>query len=247
MWIDAIASRSGPLLGAATQFTASEGLEPDPPRGVEGLGALSRSIRRARTRLAGDEEARAYLEGAGAFLALILLDHFDHAHHKSHAGVHRLQLGDSGTFDPFAAVEHALDSDDVKRTLLSELRLAESEAEGVTPTARVVAELRRVLGEVPGVQRIEHFERTLWVTLDGTRIELDLRRIVEVTRGESDTLLRAAVSRMCASLTGEQGRSWEVPWSEAQASIYPRLVGPSFVEALPADSKDLQLSRLGPE
>ena len=247
LWIDALASRSGPLLNAASQFTVKNGLERDPPRGVEGLGLLSRLIRRAQSHLDDDESARMFLEGAGAYLALLLLDHFGNARHTSHAGQHRLRLGECGTFDPFAAVEHAFDSDDIRHTLLAELRLAESEAEGVTPTARVVAEVRRMLRDLPGLRRIEHFDRTVWVEVGDTRIELDLQRVVEVTRGESDLLLRAAVGRLCSSLTGEAARRWELPWSEARSRIYPRLVGPSFVEALPADAADLQLERVGAE
>ncbi len=247
MWIDALASRSGPLLDAATQFTAKNGLERDPPRGVEGLTVLSRLIRRAQGRVRDDDDgARAFLEGAGAYLALLLLDHFGDARHTSHAGLHRLTLGECGTFDPFAAVEQALDSDDIRHALLTQLRLAESEAEGATPTARVVAEVRRALADLEGVHHIEHFDRTLWIELDGTRVELDLRRVVEVTRGESDLLLRAAVGRLCASLRGETRRT-EQPWELARAMIYPRLVGSGFVEALPGAHADLHLQRLGSE
>jgi uncharacterized protein YtpQ (UPF0354 family) len=246
-WIDALASRSGPLLNAATLFAAHQGLEPDPPRGVAGLGELSRLIRRARTRLQDDEESRRFLEGAGAYFAILLLDHWRDASHTSHAGSHRLRLGECGTFDPFAAVAHALDADDTQRTLLAELQAAESEAEGVSPTARVVAEVRRVLRERSEVRVLDHFDRTLWVEVHGSRIELDLARIVEVTRGESESILRSAVGRLCASLTGETARSSELPWSVAQTLIYPRLVGPSFASAVPVESVDLHLQRLGSE
>src|SRR5690349_5485072 len=67
-WIDALASRSGPLLHAATLFTAHHGLEPDPPRGIAGLGELSRLIRGAQTNLGSDDQTREFLEGAGAYL-----------------------------------------------------------------------------------------------------------------------------------------------------------------------------------
>ncbi|HKP62090.1 MAG TPA: hypothetical protein VJV78_35405 [Polyangiales bacterium] len=246
IWIDALAPRSGPLLQAASLFTANHGLEPDPPRGVSGLGELSRLIRRARRHVQDDEEARVFLEGAGAYLALLLLDHFRDASHTSHAGAHRLRLGECGTFDPFAAVAHALDAEDIQRTLLEQLRLAEHEAQGVSPTARVVAEVRRALRERPGVRIGEHFDRKLWIELEGTRIELDLGRIVEVTRDESDSILRSAVEKLCASLHGE-ARSSQLPWQAVRSIIFPRLVGPSFVEALPAETADLHLQRLGSE
>jgi hypothetical protein len=247
MWIDALASRSGPLLHAATLFTAHHGLEPDPPRGVAGLGELSRLIRRARTQFASDEESREFLEGAGAYLALLLLDHWRNASHTSHAGSHRLKLGECGTFDPFAAVAHALDAEDAKRTLLAELQLAEHEAEGVSPTARVVAEVRRVLHDRPDAHVTDHFDRTVWIELAGNRVELDLSRIVEVTRDEPETILRSAVQRLCASLAGDAGRSSELPWNVARTLIFPRLVGPSFASAVPADSADLYLRQLGSE
>lgn len=245
LWIDALASRSGPLLHAATLFTAHHGLEPDPPRGVAGLGELSRLIRGARASLESDEQTREFLEGAGAYLALLLLDHWQDASHTSHAGSHRLRLGSCGTFDPFAAVAHALDAEDAKRTLLAELQLAEREAEGVSPTARVVAEVRRALADRPEARVTGHFDRTLWVEMHGARIEVDLGRIVEVTRGESEDLLRSAVSRLCASIGGDAGRSSELPWSVARNLLFPRLVGPSFASALPADSADLYLRSIG--
>jgi uncharacterized protein YtpQ (UPF0354 family) len=246
-WIDALASRSGPLQHAATLFTANQGLEPDPPRGVAGLGELSRLIRRAQTQLASDDESREFLEGAGAYLALLLLDHWHDASHTSHAGSHRLRLGECGTFDPFAAVAHALDAEDTKRTLLAELKLAESEAEGLSPTARVVAEVRRALRETSAAQVTDHFDHTLWIESNGARIEIDLSRIVEVTRDESESVLRSAVSRLCASFSGDTARSSELPWSVARNLIFPRLVGPSFASAVPAESADLYLRQLGTE
>jgi len=247
LWIDALASRSGPLLHAATLFAAAEGLESDPPRGVAGLGELSRLIRRARMRLHSDDDAREFLEGAGAYLAILLLDHWQNASHTSHAGAHRLRLGECGTFDPFAAVAHALDADDTQRTLLAELKRAEDEARGASPTARAIAELHRVLGERPEARVLSHFEHTVWIELHGDRIELDLGRVVAVSRGEPEAVLRSAVARLCASLSDATPRSGELPWAVAERLIFPRLVGRAFASAVPAESARLQLEPIGSE
>mgnify|MGYP003438787139 CR=1 FL=1 len=115
-WIDALASRSGPLHTAATEFAAFYGLERDPPRGVGGLHALSRLINGARLERhevnedAVDEDAvdRDFVTGAGAYLGLLLLDHLQDGSHVTSSGEHRLRLGEHGFFDPFAAVAKAL-------------------------------------------------------------------------------------------------------------------------------------------
>lgn len=263
MWIDAVASRSGPLLDAAAHFTAVQGLECDPPRGVAGLGALTRLIGRARSAGYDDEHARQFLEGAGAYLALLLLDHLPDAAHTARDGEHRLRLGDCGCFDPFAAVARALDAEDTPRTLLSEVQLAEAEADGRGPTARVVAAIRKQLEHLPTVRVAEHFDQRLWVEVDGERIELDLTRVVEASRDESPELLDAAVRRLCAPLWARhatdasqlaaqsdaqsQAVHGALPWAVARASIVPRLVGPRFVEALSPDRADLYLKQLGSE
>jgi hypothetical protein len=160
--------------------------------------------------------------------------------------VHRLQLGESGSFDPFAAVACALEAEDTPRTLLEQVKLAEDEAQGHGPTARVVGEVRRVLSALPGAQLAARFDQRLWLDLDGTSIELDLTRVVEVTRGESDAVLESAVQRLCAPLLREAAGG-ELPWLDARHAIVPRLVGPRFIEALPPSRGDLQLQRVGSE
>lgn len=243
-WIEALSSRSGPLITAGTHFAAAHGLERDPPRGVSGLRALSGLIANAQhveDPRVGDER---FVEGAGAYLGLLLLDHLPAGSHVASAGEHRLRLSPHGFFDPFAAVAHALDANDPPRALLAAVQLAEAEAAGRGPTARVVNELLSQLAVQPDVRLVQHFDRKLWLDVDGMRIELDLERIIGATRDESYEVLRHAVSRLCASLLHEATPP-VVPWETARTQLFPRLVGPKFLEGLPVPS-DLYLLPLGP-
>jgi hypothetical protein len=241
-WIEALSSRSGPLLTAATHFAASHGLERDPPRGVSGLRALSGLI--ANAQHVDDPNDQRFVEGAGAYLGLLLLDHLPAGSHVASAGVHRLRLSAHGFFDPFAAVAHALDAHDPPRALLAAVKSAEAEAAGSGPTARVVNELLAQLATQPDVRLVQHFDRKLWLDVDGMRIELDLERIIGATRDETAEVLRHAVARLCASLLHEATPP-VVAWETARTLLFPRLVGPKFLEGLPVPS-DLHLSPLGP-
>jgi len=240
-WIDALASRSGPLLTAAAHFAASHGLERDPPRGVPGLRALSGLITNAR---ATNDSEEKFVEGAGAYLGLLLLDHLPSGAHVTNAGEHRLRLGHHGFFDPFAAVAGALDASDPPRALIDAVKLAEAEAAGSGPTARVVNELLARLTEQPNVSVVRHFDRKLWLDVDGTRIEIDLERAIAVTRDETPGVLQHVVARLCSSLLHEAAPL--LSWETARLQLFPRLVGPKFLEGLPS-SEDLHLLPLGPE
>jgi hypothetical protein len=253
-WIEALSSRSGPLLTAGTHFAASHGLERDPPRGVSGLRALSGLI--ANAQHVEDPSDERFVEGAGAYLGLLLLDHLPAGSHVASAGEHRLRLSPHGFFDPFAAVAHALDANDPPRALLAAVKRAEAEAAGCGPTARVVNELLSQLAGLcaaatpegaagqPEVRLVQHFDRKLWLEVDGVRIELDLERVIGATRDESYDVLRHAVSRLCASLLHEATPPL-VSWETARTQLFPRLVGPKFLEGLPVPS-DLYLVPLGP-
>lgn len=242
-WIDAIASRSGPLHTAATQFARSHGIEADPPRGVSGLQKLSGLI--ACARQANDEvNERDFVAGAGAYFGLILLDHFPSGSHASDAGEHRLRLGTHGFFDPFAAVEAALGAQDTPRALIDALKRAEAEANGESPTARAVNALLRTLRAQPEVQVLGQFDQRVWLEVDGRKVELDLSRVIAATSGESDALLEHAVQRLCASLHSQPAPA--LAWQTVRAALFPRLVGASFVGSLP-DVHDLHLKPLGPD
>ena len=241
-WIDALASRSGPLHTAATQFAAFYGLEPDPPRGVGGLHALSRLISGARDETDADEVDRDFVTGAGAYLGLLLLDHLQDGSHVTSSGEHRLRLGEHGFFDPFAAVAKALDASDTPRALLDAIRCAEAEAQGSGPTARVVKALCARLSMQSEVTVLEHFDQRVWLDVDGARVEIDLGRVIAATSGESDNLLAHAVERLCSSLLQES--SPVLHFRDARAQLYPRLVGRAFVSTLPR-AEDLYLRQLG--
>jgi hypothetical protein len=249
-WIDAVASRSGPLHTAATQFAVIHGLETDPPRGVGGLCALSRLISDARADLDhsdaedSESEEREFVAGAGAYLGLLLLDHLPSGAHVAHSGEHRLRLSAHGFFDPFAAVASALNAHDAPRALLEAIQRAEAEAAGSGPTARVAATLRARLSEQPHVSVLDHFDERMWLDVDGTRVELDLARVISSTQGESDALLGHAVDRLCSSLLHEA--SPLLSWEAARPLLFPRLLGKAFVDSLP-DARDLHLRPMAPD
>jgi uncharacterized protein YtpQ (UPF0354 family) len=244
-WIDAIASRSGPLKDAATPFAAKHGLERDPrsgPGGVSALCALYEILGTAS--IDSDEEERSFVEGAGAYFGLVLLSHFPDSAHQSRDGMHRLRLGKHGSFDPFASIARVLEASHVRRALFAEVARAEAEAEGRGPIARVFEETERQLAAFGDVHVAERFDTKLWADVNGARVELDLGRIVEVTRGEDEATLQGAVRRLCNALA--PGAQAAEPWSAVHDRLFPRLVGPSFVDALP-DPKSLHLLRLARE
>jgi hypothetical protein len=249
-WIDAIASRSGPLHTAATQFAVIHGLEADPPRGVGGLCALSKLISDVRADLDhsdaedSESEEREFVAGAGAYLGLLLLDHLPNGAHVAHSGEHRLRLSAHGFFDPFAAIANALNAHDAPRALLLAIQRAEAEAAGSGPTSRVAAALRERLSNQPHVRVLDHFDERMWLDVDGTRVELDLARLISTTQGESDALLGHAVDRLCASLLREA--SPLLSWEAARSLLYPRLLGKAFIDGLP-DARDLYLRPLAPD
>ncbi|MEY4577912.1 MAG: hypothetical protein RL701_2615 [Pseudomonadota bacterium] len=254
-WITAIASRSGPLLTAATHFAVAQGLAADdPPRGVGGLHTLSTLISRARHEADhfddfGDAEAketedREFVAGAGAYLGILLLDHLPHGAHVANAGEHRLRLGAHGFFNPFAAVETALAARDTPRALIEAVKCAEAEAAGSGPIARVVKALREVLARQPHVHILEHFDQRVWLDAEGTRTELDLSRIIAATATLTHPLLVHAVERLCASVLQEAAPV--LAWEAARELVVPRLVGRKFVDSVP-NADDLHLIPVGPE
>lgn len=257
-WLAAVAPRSGPLLTAATHFTASHGVETDPPRGVGGLHTLSTLI--ARERHNTDDDAahvssvddtndREFIAGAGAYLGLLLLDHLPHGAHVANAGEHRLRLGSDGFFDPFAAIVSALSAPDTQlalRALIDAVKCAEDEAAGRGPVARVVRVLRQVLEPMQHVHIIEHFDHRVWLDIAGDRRELDLSHVIESTAQTeaTDALLTHNVERLCVPLM--EGAAPILGWEVVRELLVPRLVGRSFLKSVPRP-EDLHLVQLAPD
>ena len=265
-WLAAVAPRSGPLLTAATHFIASHGVhsvESDPPRGVGGLHTLSTLIARERHTAhdaddasdegagagAGDDASdREFIAGAGAYLALLLLDHLPHGAHVANAGEHRLRLGTDGFFDPFAAVVSALTARDTPRalrSLIDAVKCAEDEAAGRGPVARVVRALRRVLEPMQHVRILEHFDHRVWLDVAGSRTELDLSHVIESTAQShaTDAVLTHSVERLCGPLM--EGAAPVMAWEAVRDLLVPRLVGKSFIDSVP-EPADLYLVQLAP-
>ncbi len=185
------------------------------------------------------------MECAGAYFALVLIDQLGDAEHRTREGQHRLQLGLYGSIDPFASVTRMVAADDPRRALLAEITLAEAEAAGVGPVARVVRELHEQLAALPYARVAECFDRKIWVETQGTRVELDLTRVVDVTRGESAATVAGAVRRLVAALSPEEDNG-ALPWEAARERLFPRLVGPAFIAAL-GDRQGVHLLPLASE
>jgi hypothetical protein len=129
-WIDALRVRGGPLTNAASMFAATMGVELDPPSGAHGLRALAQAIERHLHATPDEDEDRMFVELAGSYLALLLCDAVGAAEHTTQRGQHGLRFGQTGFFDPFAAIERICEADDVRSCLAHEVALAEAQARG---------------------------------------------------------------------------------------------------------------------
>ena len=236
-WIDDLRSRCGPLTDAASIFAAQLGVERDPPRGVNGLVALSNAV----ARLDGEQDERLFIELAGSYFAVVLCDALGHGQHVARGGKHRVDLGEA-SFDPFGALERVLAADDAARALAHEVSRAEAEAAGTGPCARVAREVeRQVRARFNQTRVVERFDHTLKLEVDGNELELDLSRLVRATSGESTSSLHKAVERFLSAVPGMSAPA--AAWSEVRESILPRPVGAQMLAGLPERSA-LWLGRL---
>lgn len=214
-WIDALGDRAGPLAAAARRFRQPT------PRGADAIAAIADAI----DALAHDPAAPAsaddaLIEGAGALFALVLLDRYE-GRHVQREKDHRILLGAWGSFDPFGAIDRALDADDPTASFRESVGSAEAEARGEGVIARVV----RSFCELSGRRVASRFELELELD-DG--VEVDLRAVFRATESLDRSAVDRAVGKVVSLL---EGSAPEVPWEDAAERILPRLVGPTFVDS----------------
>jgi uncharacterized protein YtpQ (UPF0354 family) len=181
-----------------------------------------------------------FVEGAGAFLGVILIDHFAGAVHRTRAGKHRVQLGAHGYFDPFAAIERALEAEDPRATLTSELHEAEAEYRSEGPISRVVRVLDTRLRESrPELSIADQFDVDLALehATSGERLEVDLRRAVDATRDQAPAAVEQVVSRLLSMLPGPNDADTSLLTQQAQ--LLPRLCREDVVRDLSQSGRTL--------
>ncbi|MET0340561.1 MAG: hypothetical protein ABW252_06145 [Polyangiales bacterium] len=172
-----------------------------------------------------DEEGeRRFVEGAGALLGLLLIEHVGDARHVARGAVHRVQLGTHGFFDPFAAIDRALDADDVRSELARQVGVAEAEARSEGPVSRVaLALLAAVARERPDLRLEDHFDLSLSLR-GGARdetLEIDLRRAVESTRDQGTEAVTRVAGKLLTMLPG--GAETRLALAEIRERLVPRL------------------------
>jgi len=244
-WIDGQRAHCGPLADAATLFAAQLGVEGDPPAGVDGLVALTRAVQRRQARDADDardtDDDRMFVELAGSYLAVVLRAALAQGQHVRHDGRHGLALGSGGYFDPFDAIEAALDAEDVRACLVARVRDAEAEATDRGPYARATVALVGQL-EARG-QRVQLLGRrgpSLQLRIDGSLVELELGKLAKLARDAPAAVLERAARRTLDALPALDGAT-SPPWADALLALFPRLVGPAFFAGLEARAAHARL------
>jgi hypothetical protein len=216
---------AGLLTSPAIAFARRE-LGDGDVRGAPLLLALARAIDAFASREVSAQEEARFVEGAGALFGIVLLSHVGEGEHVSRDGANRLRLGRAGFVDPFAAIERALAEGPAKALLVEATRLAEQEARGEGPIARVALAFERALAaQEDGRTITARFDRALFVG----EIEVDLTRTIEATAFESEGTLTRSVLKLVEMLPGGRGRA--VDRAEAEARLFPRLLGPTFALA----------------
>jgi len=231
LWLtDSLRTRASVLAPAAERFLRGWlGDEASAFRGgARGLILLCDHMEHWLGLDAVDEEAeRGFVEGAGALLGVLLLDHVGQTAHATHVvrgGVHRLRLGQHGFFDPFVAVDRALDAASVRDELARQVALAEAEAALRGPISRVVSTLLLALAHKrPDLTLADHFDLTLWLESadESGPLELDLTRAVESTREQNIDAVHAVVDKLLSMLPG--GADVALDFADARTRLVPRL------------------------
>ena len=109
-WLNALEDVGGRLLPAARSFLLSQH-PPFTENGAAAIRWLAAQVEEFVDRESTEAQDDRFVEGAGAFLGLLLVDHLG-GRTREREGCHRVQLGRFGWFDPFGAIQEALDAED---------------------------------------------------------------------------------------------------------------------------------------
>lgn len=229
-WLSALESVGGRLVPAARVFVDSE-RPPLPGAGASGIRWLAAQLEEFVDRETDDREDDRFVEGAGSLLGLLLIQHLG-GRARERDGCHRVQLGRFGWFDPFVAIQDALDAEDPRACLSDYLSVAEREAKEQGPVSRVVRTFAETLEyERPDLDIESQFELTVDLN-NGASV--DLARLERVARDQDDDATTEAARRIISMLPGADTQE-ATPWHEAASRLLPRLVSQRFLDSLPAN------------
>ncbi|MCX7808902.1 MAG: hypothetical protein N2515_09850, partial [Deltaproteobacteria bacterium] len=199
------------------------------PRGAQALAWLSEKIDAFGGQEQSAQEEVEFIDGSAAFLAAVLVDHMEKAQHVEHEGKHRLLLGNKGFFNPFQAIEAALDAPSARPVLVEQVALAEAEAKELKGYGRLARLLDQALAHfLPDAAVINRFESKAWIHSPSweSPIELNLGRLYPLSLEEpNDALLARAIESLIRSIGTPQPA---ISRLEALSRIYPRIVKEDF-------------------
>ncbi len=239
-WLDSLEDLGGRLVPAAKNFVDSQ-RPPLPGTGAKGIRWLAEQLEDFVDRETDTPEDDRFVEGAGALLGLLLIDHLG-GRARERDGSHRVQLGRFGWFDPFGAIQEILDAEDPRACFAEYLGMAEREADANGPVSRTVRVFADALGRArPDLDIESQFELTVDLTNGAT---VDLTRLERIAREVADEdAATEAARRIISMLPGSNARE-ETNWEEAALRLLPRLVSEKFVASLPSE-QDLYLRPIG--
>jgi len=227
-WVESMNDVGGRLVPAALKFLEAEHAGA-PAAGPAGVRWLAERVERCSEREPDDARDAIFVEGAGALLGLLLVEHLGGCT-KERDGAHRVQLGRFGWFDPFEAITEALEAEHPRGCLARSLALAEREARQDGPISRVVSLFDDVLSEErPDVEIVSQFE---WTVELSNGAVVDLARL-QAAADDLDEETAAEAARRLVSMIPGKAEPRETTWAEAAARIFPRLVSRSFLASLP--------------
>ena len=203
------------------------------------LRALARELDRflSREHVAANEE-HAFVEGAGAWLGVILVAHLPRARHESRQGKHRIKLGRHGYCDPFRAIEAALEDDDPRAVLAREVSLAEAEHRGEGPLARVVKSFGDKLRESrPDLSIVHQFDADLSIGAASLPepFAVDLRRAVDSTREQDHAAVERVVGRLVSMLPSSH--TGDTDLAPDRERLFPRLCRTDLLSELSSQGR----------